>query len=231
MKKNKNPVVISLGGSLIYPKKINVSYLEKFRDIILAHIKTSNQTVIIVTGGGKICREYNFAARALNPEASEDELDWMGIKCTKVNAELIRIMFNDKSYFKVLDHPFKRYQTTKKILISGGAKPGQSSDGVAVSLARSHGASVIINLTNITHVYSKDPKKYSDAKKIDRISWEDFRKIVGNTWNAGANFPFDPTASRRAAKYKLKVIIALGADFKNLVHILQGEKFQGTIIE
>lgn len=231
MSQKLHPLVISLGGSLIYPREINIPYLKKFRDLVLAHIWRSGQTVIVVTGGGRICREYNAAARALWPEASSEELDWMGIKCTKVNAELVRIMFDDEAYFKVLDHPEKRYKTTKKILVSGGAKPGQSSDAVAVSLAYSHRAKTIINLTNINHVYSKDPKKYPDAEKIERISWKDFRKIVGNTWSAGANFPFDPTASRRAARYKLKVIITLGTDFKNFDCILRGEQFQGTLIE
>ncbi len=185
---------------------------------------------IFVTGGGKICREYLNVARTIFPEVSDEELDWMGIKCTKVNAELLRIIFSDMAYFKVLDHPQKQYKTPKKILVSGGAKPGQSSDAVAVSLAKSHGTNMVINLSNIDAVYDKDPKKFPDAKKISHISWREYRKLIGNEWNPGANFPFDPIAARRAEKNKCTVIIALGSDLKNFTKILRGEKFEGTII-
>jgi len=63
-----------------------------------------------------------------------------------------------------------------------------------------------------------------------KLSWSDFRKIVGGTWVPGANAPFDPVASRLAAKWGLEVVIAHGKKLKNLKAILDGKPFRGTRI-
>ena len=49
-------IVISLGGSLIVPEEIDVEFLKKFRDLILAQVEKGKKFVII-TGGGKTCRK------------------------------------------------------------------------------------------------------------------------------------------------------------------------------
>jgi len=86
------------------------------------------------------------------------------------------------------------------VLIAGGWKPGWSTDFDAVLLAKQLNVSTIINISNIDHVHDKDPKKFSDAKKIKSISWQDFRKITGNEWKAGLSLPFDPIAAKEAEK-------------------------------
>lgn len=209
----KKPLVISLGGSLIYPQAIDAAYLKKFRQVVLGHIKKTGQQVIIVTGGGKICRDYNAAARDVLRGIPPEELDWLGIRCTKVNAELLRIILEDKA------------------TVYGGTKPGQSSDGAAVFYAKKHGAESIINLSNIAHVYSADPKKDKKAQKLEKLSWPEFRRIVGDKWDPGANFPFDPIAAKRAQRYKMKVVVAAGKDLPNFKKILQKKPFQGTTME
>jgi uridylate kinase len=109
--------------------------------------------------------------------------------------------------------------------------PGRSTDDDAVRLAHIYGAKTVINLSNIDYVYTKDPRKFKDAKKIESISWEDFRKIVGNKWDPGKNAPFDPTAAKTAEKNRMKVIIANGKNLKNLKDILGNKKFRGTTIQ
>ena len=89
---------------------------------------------------------------------------------------------------------------------------------------------MVINLSNIEKVYTADPKTDPNAKPIDKISWEDFRAIVGEEWVPGKNVPFDPVASRHAHKIALKVICAGGRDLDNLGKILRGEEFFGTEI-
>lgn len=230
MSKINKTVVFSLGGSLVHPDEINVVFLKKFKKVIDSFVAKGN-TAIIVVGGGKIARRYNEAAKKLNALVKPVELDWMGIKATKANAELVRIMFNSKAYYKVLDDPTKiPSKEKKKIYISGGWEPGASSDNVAVHLAKTFGAGSVINLTNIDYVYTKDPKKYKDAQKIELISWKDFRKIVGNTWDPGANLPFDPIASKLADKEGIEVAILNGENLANLEKYLYGKDFKGTII-
>ncbi len=102
----------------------------------------------------------------------------------------------------------------------------------AVLLAKNIGAKLVINLSNIDHVYDKDPRKYKDAKKIVEISWDAFLKhIVGDKWKPGMNTPFDPVASKEAKKAGIDVIVADGRDLENLRHILEkAEFFKGTVI-
>lgn len=232
MAKFKQTLVISLGGSLIFPREIDVNFLKKFKKIILSYIKKGNR-LILVAGGGKICRKYNDAAKKINNKVTARELDWMGIKATKVNAELVRIMFNHRAYYKVIDQPGKKLDKQKNspIIVAGGWKPGASSDNMAVNLATQFNANKVINLSNIDYVYDKDPNKYKGAKPLRQISWSQFRKLVGNSWDPGANLPFDPVASKLAQKLKLEVIILNGKKLDNLVNYLNKKQYIGTVIK
>ncbi len=228
--KEKNTIVVSLGGSLIFPHEIDVDFLKQFKKVITDYVKKGHK-IVLVTGGGNICRKYQKAAQKLNKSVTAKELDWMGIKATKVNAELVRIMFDDLAYYKVLDKPDEKLdKNNKPIIVAGGWKPGASSDNMAVNLAKTFSANKVINLSNIDYVYDKDPKKHKDAKKIKEINWINFRKIIGNKWDPGANLPFDPIASQLAQKLKLEVAILNGKKLKNLANYLNGQKFIGTKI-
>lgn len=223
-------LVFSLGGSLVHPDGIDVAYLKKFKKMIERFVAKGN-TALIVVGGGALARRYNDAARGLNPNVSAQELDWMGIKSTKVNAELVRIMFNAKAYYKVIDDPTKIPSKGKKrIYISGGWKPGASSDHVAVHLAHTFGAGSVINLTNIDYVYTKDPRAHADAEKIEYMHWNEFKRLVGSRWNPGANTPFDPIASKLAHAKKIDVVIMNGTDISNVERYIYGKSFKGTVI-
>jgi uridylate kinase len=117
-----------------------------------------------------------------------------------------------------------------RILVAAGWKPGFSSDNDAVLLAERFGAKMVINLSNIEKVYTDDPRKNPNAKPIDRISWLDFRKMVGDDWVPGKNTPFDPIASRKAEELGLQVICAAGKNLSNLEKIIKNEDFIGTVI-
>jgi uridylate kinase len=232
MSKFKETIVISVGGSLIYPEELDKNFLFRLKETV-SKFAEQGYRIVLITGGGRICRKYNQLARELNSKVTDRELDWMGIKATKVNAELVRIMFNSFAYYKVLDKPNSRMDRNKNapIIVAGGWKPGASSDNMAVNLAKRFKAKKVINLSNIDYVYDKDPNKFSDAQRIERISWSDFIKLVGTTWDPGANVPFDPIASQLAAKLKLEVAILNGNNIWNLTSYVNGGSFIGTIIK
>lgn len=225
----RKTIVISLGGSLIIPDEVNVEFLKKFRQLILKFVKKGNRA-IIVCGGGKVCRRYNDSIKKINSEVTPVDLDWMGIAATKLNAELVRSIFGSVAFTSVLPDPHKKINSNKKILVGAGFVPGSSSDKDAVLLAETYGASMVINLTNIDYVYTRNPKKFKNAKPIINIKWPAFRKIVGYKWNPGANVPFDPMAAKLAQQLKLKVIIINGVKLNNLQRVLVGQSFIGTII-
>jgi len=184
---------------------------------------------IIICGGGGINRLYNNAASRIRP-MTNDELDWIGIQATRYNAEFIKILFSSLSYEKIAINPHKKFNTKKPVIMGAGYKPGWSSDYDAVYLAKTYGAKTVINLSNIDYAYDKDPKKFNDAKPIEKINWIDYRKIVGNEWKPRMNTPFDPIASKEAQKLGLQVIIVNGKNIGNLANLIDGKKFIGTTI-
>ncbi|MBI3069782.1 MAG: UMP kinase, partial [Candidatus Levybacteria bacterium] len=156
---------------------------------------------------------------------------WLGIHATKLNAHLVRTIFRDIAHPYIIKHYEIIRKVSEPVVVAAGWKPGWSTDYDAVLLCEDYNVKTIVNLSNIDRAYDKDPKKFSDAKPIDKISWEDFRKIVGDEWIPGINAPFDPVAAQKAQEFGVKVIILSGNDFENLEKYFRNEEFVGTVIE
>ncbi len=219
--------ILSLGGSLIVPNQIDIKFLKSFKALI-EKFSGKGYKFAIITGGGKTCRAYQQSLQELIG-ANQEALDWLGISVTHLNAQLVKSMFINV-HPEIIKNPTKKINFKSNIVIGAGWKPGNSSDLDAVLVAKNLDAGTIINLTNIDYVYDKDPKKFSGAKKIEKISWVDFRKLVGEKWIPGSNLPFDPIASKKASSLKLKVIIVNGNNLSNLEKIFLDKDFIGTII-
>ena len=229
MSNNKTPIVISVGGSLVIPGEIDIDFLKKFRKLILTELREGRKFILVV-GGGKVARIYQKAAREVIPVNNQD-LDWIGIHSTRLNAQLLRIIFQKQAYPKIITNKQKINPKIKsQIIIASGFRPGNSTDYIAVLLAKAYKAKTIINLSNIDWVYTKDPKKFKNAKLIKQISWPAFQKIVGTKWEPGENVPFDPVASKFAHKWGMKVVICNGKDFNNLRLLFKGQSHKGTVI-
>ncbi len=144
MKKHKI-ILISLGGAIICPKpgQVDSAFLKKFREMILRSVKKGYRFVI-VTGGGKTSREYLKSAQKIT-KLSKEDMDWIGIYATKLNAQLVRTIFGKSAYPVIIDDPFQKISENDwKILVSSGWKPGWSTDYDTVLLAKRFGAKEII---------------------------------------------------------------------------------------
>jgi uridylate kinase len=224
----KNFFIISLGGSLIVQDHgINWKFLKNFRQLILKRLKNGDK-FFIVTGGGATAREYIKAADKII-KVGDNDRDWLGIHSTRLNAHLLRTIFFDVAQPHIIKNPTYRLPIKQGLVIAGGWKPGWSTDYVATLIAQEYEITTIINLSNISYVYDKDPKTFSNAKKIENLNWKNFKKLVGNKWSPGLNTPFDPIASQKANNLNLNVVI-MGEDIKNLENFLNGEKYKGTLI-
>ena len=224
--------VLSLGGSIVAPDNVDSAFLRAFREAIGEYLdKNEDARLILTVGGGAPAREYQKAAREIDAAMSSDELDWLGIRATHLNAMLLRAVFDGLCLDDIVTDPTaESVSFTGRILVAGGWKPGFSTDTDAVYLAKRFGGSTVINLSNIRKVYTDDPRKNPEAKPIDSISWKDFRKIVGDEWVPGKNTPFDPIASRLAEEAGIQVICAEGHSIENTIAILEGKPFEGTTI-
>ncbi len=220
-------IVLSLGGSLIFPDNLDRNFLINFGKTISRYIK-KNYNFAIICGGGKLARSMQESASRAKKMGNE-ELDWIGIYATKINAHLLKSVFRDSADDLIISDPTEKINFKKSIVIASGWKPGWSTDYDAVLLAKNLGTREIVNMSNVDFVYDKDPKKHADAKKIEKMGWHDYAALVSGKWKAGMNAPFDPVAAKEAEKSKMKVNI-VGRDMKNLGNLLDGKKFKGTVI-
>lgn len=219
--------ILSLGGSLICPNGFDFDFLKKFRHAIEIYIKR-NYKFVIVCGGGKLARAFQEIA-SKNKNLNNEELDWLGIHATKINAYIVKSIFGNNAENSVISNPTQKISFKKNILVVSGWKPGWSTDYDAVLLAKNLKVKEVINMSNIDYIYDKDPKKFKDAKKIERIKWNNYLKMTGTKWKAGMNVPFDPIAAKEVQKSKIKVYI-IGKDLKNFQNLLENKKFKGTIV-
>lgn len=227
--KNQNTIIISLGGSLIIPDNIDVKFLNDFKELILEQVKNGKK-FLIVTGGGKVCRRYQDAAKEVSNPSNED-LDWIGIASLKLNAELLRVTFGHYAGDRVIPNLSKKFDFDKPIVIGSAFEPGQSTDWDAVLAAENIGAKKMVNLSNTDYVYDSDPKKNPNAKKIEKISWIEYRDLIPKDWNPGLSTPFDPVASKEAERIGLEVVLMNGNNIENLKNYLDEKEFIGTVIK
>ncbi|MCX6722396.1 MAG: UMP kinase [Candidatus Staskawiczbacteria bacterium] len=223
----KETIIISLGGSLVAPGEIDMGFLKSFKYSLQKYLGA--RRFFIFVGGGKIARNYQKALLEFGAKSSDR--DWVGINITKLNAEVLKQVFFGNCYPKIITDPNKKVKTTKDIIIGAGWKPGWSTDYDAVLIAKNHGAKTIINLTNIDYVYDKNPNESPDAKPLKEIDWKSFERIVGDKWTPGLSMPFDPRASKLAARLKLKVVIINGKHLERFEDFLNSKPFIGTTIQ
>lgn len=233
MKTEKKYFLLSLGGSLIVPNGgIDTKFLKRFESYIRKKV-AQDCHFFIVTGGGAIARQYADAGAKADPQITDFDLDWLMIHATRLNAQLMRTLFRDICYQRVIKHYeiIDKNALDYKVVIAAGWKPGWSTDYDAVLLAQDYDIPMVINMSDIKAVMDKDPDKYKNAKPIKKMSWDELLKITGTEWKSGLNSPFDPVAAKLAQKIGIKVIVCDGRNLKNLDNIIEGSKFEGTVIE
>src|SRR3989344_1210744 len=116
--------VISLGGSIIVPDKVNFKFLENFSKLINKYKK--KYKFVIVTGGGGTARKYISSLR--KEKLGEDVYSLIGIATTKLNARLVA------DSLKEVTNLLKR----KGLVVCGalGFQPEMTSDGDAAEIAK-----------------------------------------------------------------------------------------------
>jgi len=223
-------MVISLGGSIIIPDKINFEFLEKFKKEIERNFGRCK--FVVVCGGGSIARKYIEALR--KEGKSERELAYAGIRATRMNALFLMQFFGKETNHKLpKDMNEIRNDLSKHDLVICGAlryADNETSDGTAAKLARFL-KSEFINITNVRGLYTSDPRKDRNAKFIPLITWKEFDEMANAVkFKAGQHFVLDQEAARIIKENRIKTYIIDG-NASNMGNIFRGKKSVGTIIE
>ena len=225
----KRVIVISLGGSLIIPKGIDLKLLNEFKKVMGKNL--GKYKFIIVCGGGSIAREYISALRVSG--VSEKLQNFSGISATRTNARFMSYFFNKNQEMGIPEKTsqIKALAKREDIVFCGALeyKPKQTSDSTAAELARELNA-IFVNLTAIDGLYDKNPKS-KGAKLIPKISWKRFYEMSNKIkYRPGQHFVLDQTAAGIIMRHKIQTYI-LGKSMKNLDDFLNNKAFRGTRIE
>jgi uridylate kinase len=224
-------IVISLGGSLL-TRELTSENFRSYADVML-RLRDKGHKLIVVCGGGKVCREYRDVAKGLG--ADNEQMDFIGIMATHLNASTFVSALGKVGYlvrWKSLKEAMKEVKKNfgKKILVAAGYDIGTSSDYDAAALGEVIKADMLINATNVDGVYTADPKIDPTSEKLRKISYNEFEKIMmKNAQVPGEYRFFDIKATRLVRKYKIKTIFIDGRDPEEIIRAVEG-KHNGTTV-
>jgi uridylate kinase len=230
----KDIVVIKLGGSIIYySDKIDFNYLKRFKSFLEKElIKNKRRKFIIVVGGGFLARFLQDIAQKINKNTTDKVKDELGIYATKINAEIIKNLFDRKVVNpKIIDNKQKLINLNYKITILSGWTPSNSTDYIAAQATHLLNLKEYIIATKTDFVYNKNPEKYKNAVPLQQISWKKYlTEIVPPVWKPGSKFPIDVEAAKFSQKNKLKAFVINGKNLKNFSNLLNDKNFKGTFV-
>ena len=231
-------IVISIGGSLLTKEAVLTnpeSYAENFKKYVnvVKELHDKGHKLIVVCGGGAPARLFQEIGRKFTKNL--ELLDRLGIVATDLNAYIFVAALGELSYQRVLKKPeevesvFKE-TNGKKIIVCSGWEPGCSTDLDAAMHAERIQADILINATNIDGVYTTDPKKDPNAKKLQKIGYKKFREIISAIPQTPGEYRlFDLKAIDILEKSKIKLIIIDGNDPDEILRAVDG-KHNGTVV-
>jgi uridylate kinase len=188
--------------------------------------------IAIVVGGG------NFWRGRSNQQMDRCTSDYIGMLGTTMNALAIGDAFKQlgqevrvqtgvemrqiAEYF-IKDRALK-HLSNKRVLVfgCGTGSPFFSTDTAAALRAAEIGADALLKATNVDGIYTKDPKKYEDAVKIDEIS---YLEVLNKKLNV-----MDTTATSLCMDNNIPIIVFDINEHGNLMKVVEGQKI-GTTVE
>ena len=224
------PVVLSVGGSVILSgdPTSDTTYLGELASLLREFGRET--PLAVTTGGGRTAREYIRLGRALG--LTEVELDEIGIEVTRIHARLLAARIGPPTPLRpppsTADAAHELDRASPVVL--GGTEPGHTTDGVAAMLAVRLRAARLVNATRVAGLFDKDPRVHRDAKRLERVGWDEFRSIVHRSAGAeaGQEFVFDRLGADQLHRANIPLAIVDGRDLPNLRAALEGRPFVGT---
>jgi uridylate kinase len=222
-------IVLRIGGSVV-ASPLNPELIRQYVDL-LKDLRKAKHEVAVVVGGGALARDFIKAAKSLGlDEKAQDE---MAISVSRIFAQLFVKKLRKLSCENV---PLAIEDAVKclregKIAVMGGLRPGMTTDTVAALIAEQANADLLIKATDQEGIYDKDPRKYADAVKFDRLSFEDLSRVFAeDKHKAGIHQIIDPEAVKILKRKKVRVFVVNGFKPRNVLAVVEG-KHVGTLID
>ena len=227
-------ILIKLSGeSLAGDKKTGIDF-DRVLEICseIKEVAAKGVEVAIVVGGG------NFWRGRSNQQMDRCTSDYIGMLGTTMNALALGDAFKQLEQdvrvqtgvemrqiaeYYIKDRAIKHLSKNRVVVFGcGTGSPFFSTDTAAALRAAEVGAEAVLKATNVDGIYTKDPKKYDDAKKIDRITYMEVLKQKLNV--------MDTTATSLCMDNNIPIIVFDINEKGNLKKLIDGKKI-GTIVE
>ncbi len=189
--------------------------------------------IALVIGGGNIFRGVEASVRGMERASA----DYMGMLATVINAlalqnalERLGLQTRVQSAIEMraLAEQYIRRRAIRHlekgrvvIFAAGTGNPYFTTDTAAALRAMEIGAEIILKGTKVDGVYTADPVKDPDAKKYDRISYQDVLKYSLKV--------MDSTAISLCMDNNLPIIVFDLKKADNIKNLISGKKI-GTIV-
>jgi len=232
-------VVVKLGGSfLLSDGQPNVASMKEMA-LSVKSLVDSGVEVVCVVGGGLTARQYIGAAQALG--ASLGTCDFLGILVSRLNARLFIEALGDYAWpepaenlqqlrsFVTSCRPFTNSSSSSsnpkvgRVVVVGGLQPGQSTTAVAALCCEYLSYDLVLYCTNIPAVYTDDPRKNPDAKRLENVTYKDLQFLCGVDNSCPGQYQImDQMALTILERSKLTAIILQGTA-ENLLAAIDGK--------
>lgn len=178
-------VVLKLSGEALQgeqPYGISPETLERIASEI-AEIRQLGVEIALVVGGGNIFRGVAGASQGMD----RAQADYSGMLATVINALTLQDALERRNVttrvqsaleIKQVAEPYIRRRAMRHlekgrvvIFAAGTGNPFFTTDTAASLRAREIGAEAILKATKVDGVFDKDPVKFPDAKKFDRLTY------------------------------------------------------------
>ena len=217
--------VLRIGGSVLGSPpsaKVVSAYAE-----VIADLNFEGHSVAVVVGGGEISREYIRSAAAMG--LSSYQQDTVAIHASRLNARLVAMKLGGVSSVPTSIDGMLQRLARNRVAVMGGLKPGITTDTVAAIVAAKWRADIIVKSSDQDGIYTEDPRLNRKAKRLDRLTYEKMKQILGGSHRPGIHSIVDPVAVDQLVESRVKLVVLNGADAKGVIKAIHGEKI-GTVV-
>ncbi len=220
-------IVVKLTGKLFDEgdRELFSSYIKVFREVV-----ESSRRLIVVTGGGRLCRNYIELAERIGVR-SLYVLDSVGIFVTRVNAYILAHLlqpFSNTIIPKDLEE-LRAVYYQRPITVMGGVTPGQSTIATALEAAEALGSSTVVYFTTVNYIYTNDPAIDASAKPLKEVRLKELKEFLKTRSLPGEYQLIDEVSAIIAERSRITIYIAKYTDPAALLEIIRGGN-PGTVV-
>ena len=217
--------VLRIGGSVLGSPP-SAKIVNAYAGVI-TDLNYEGHSIAVIVGGGQVSRDYIKSASEMG--LSPYQQDTVAIHASRLNARLVAMKLGGVSSVPTSIDGMLQRLARNRVAVMGGLKPGITTDTVAALVAQKWRADMLVKASDQTGIYTDDPRTNRKAKKLDRITYEKMKQILGGTHRPGIHSIVDPVAVDHLLESRVKLVVLNGSDARGVIKALHGEKI-GTVV-